>query len=64
MRGFGQIWKSKMADRDGCHLEMITQFLRYVTSFAHDADVTGDISRRSIYPPKPRCHSLYTLGVP
>ena len=30
---------------------MITQLLRHVTSSSHDADVKGDIFRRTIYPP-------------
>ena len=30
--GFGQIQKSKMADQDGRHSEMITRLLRDVTS--------------------------------
>ena len=47
---FEQIRKSKMADQDGHHSEMITQLLRHVTS-RHDADVRGDILRRTIYPP-------------
>ena len=29
----------------------ITQLLRHVTSSPHDADVKGDIFRRTIYPP-------------
>ena len=49
--GFGQIQKSKMADQDGRHSEMITQLLRHVTSQPHDADVKGDIFRHTIYPP-------------
>ena len=40
-----------MVDQDGCHSEMISQLLRQVTSSPHDADVKGDVSRRSIYPP-------------
>ena len=43
--------KSKMADQDGRHSEMITQLLRHVTSSPHDADVKGDIFRHTIYPP-------------
>ena len=39
-----------MADQDGRHSEMITQLLRHVTSSRHDADVKGDIFRRTIYP--------------
>ena len=50
-RGFGQIQKSKMADHDGRHSEMITQLYRHVTSSLHDADVKGDISRWSVNPP-------------
>ena len=49
--GFGQIQKSKMADQDRRHSEMITQLLRHVTSHRHDADVKGDIFRHTIYPP-------------
>ena len=37
--------------QDGRHSEMITQLLRHVTSPAHDAQVKGDIFRRTIYPP-------------
>ena len=40
-----------MADQDGRHSEMITQLLRHVKSSPHDADVKGDIFRRTIYPP-------------
>ena len=40
-----------MADQDGPHSEMITQLLRHVASSPHDADVKGDIFRRTIYPP-------------
>ena len=43
--------KSKMADQDGRHSEMITQLLRHVTSQPHDVDVKGDIFRHTIYPP-------------
>ena len=39
-----------MADQDGHHSEMITQLLRHVMSSRHDADVKGDIFRRTIYP--------------
>ena len=35
----------------GPHSEMITQLLRHVTSPPLDADVKGDIFRRTIYPP-------------
>ena len=49
--GFGQIQKSKMADQDGHHSEMITQSLCHVTSQPRDADVKGDIFRHTIYPP-------------
>ena len=40
-----------MADQDGRHSEIITQLLRHVTPSRHDADVKGDIFRRTIYPP-------------
>ena len=40
-----------MADQDGRHSEMITQFLRGVTSQLHDADVERDSFRYTIYPP-------------
>ena len=40
-----------MADQDGRRSEMITQLLRHVTSSPHDADVKGDILRRTIFPP-------------
>ena len=40
-----------MADQDARRSEMITQVLRHVTSSPHDADVKGDILRRTIYPP-------------
>ena len=40
-----------MADQDGRHSEMITQLLRHMPSSSHDADVKGDIFRRTIYPP-------------
>ena len=40
-----------MADQDGRHSEMITQFLRHLTSSPHDGDCKGDIFRLSIYPP-------------
>ena len=56
---FGKIQKSKMADQDGHHSEMITQLLRHVRSSPHDADIKGDIFRPTIYP---RCHSFYILG--
>ena len=49
--GFGQIQKSKMADQDGRHSEMITQLLRHVTSSPRDADAKGAILRRTIYLP-------------
>ena len=49
--GFGQIQKSKMADQDGRHSEMITQLLRHVTSSPYDANIKGDIFRHTIYPP-------------
>ena len=45
--GFAQIQKSKMADQDGHHSEMITPLLHHVTSAAHDADVKGDIFRHT-----------------
>ena len=48
--GFGHIQKSKMADQDSRHSEMIMQLLRHVTSPPHDADVKGDIFRRTIHP--------------
>ena len=57
---FGKIQKSKMADQDGHHSEMITQLLRHVRSSPHDADIKGDIFRPTIYP---CCHSFYILGV-
>ena len=40
-----------MADQDGHHSKVITQLLRHVTSSPRDADVKGDIFRRTIYPP-------------
>ena len=40
-----------MADQDGCHSERIMQLLRHVASSRRDADVKGDIFRRTIYPP-------------
>ena len=46
--GFGQIQKSKMADQDGRHSEMIAQLLRHVTSEPRDADVKGDIIPREL----------------
>ena len=49
--GLGQIQKSKMADQDGRHSEVITHLLRYVTSSSHDALPKGDIFRHTIYPP-------------
>ena len=45
--GFGKIQKSKMADQDGRHSEMITELLRHVTSSRHVADA------------KSRCHYFY-----
>ena len=33
------------------HSEMITQLLRHVTPSRRDADIKGDIFRRTIYPP-------------
>ena len=41
-----------MAGKDGRHSELITQLLRHVTSSHHDADLKGDIFRRTIYPPR------------
>ena len=40
-----------MVDQDGRHSEMITQLLRHMTLSPHDADVKGDILRRTIYTP-------------
>ena len=40
-----------MADQDGRHSEMTTQLLRHVTSSPHDADVKGNIFRRTMCPP-------------
>ena len=40
-----------MADQDGRHSKLNTQILRHVTSSPHDAEVKGDIFRRTIYPP-------------
>ena len=40
-----------MANQDGRHSDMITQLVRDVTSSPHDADVKGEILRRTIHPP-------------
>ena len=40
--------KSKIADQDDHHSEMITQLLRRVTSSLYDADIKGDICRPTI----------------
>ena len=40
-----------MTDQDGRPSEMITQLLRHVTSQPHDADVKGDTSIHTFYPP-------------
>ena len=37
-----------MADQDGRHSEMITQLLRHVPSSPPDADVKGNIFRRTV----------------
>ena len=47
--GFGEIYKSKMADQCGRRLE-INYFPRHVTSSAHDADLKGNNFRRTIHP--------------
>ena len=49
--GFRQIEKSKMADQDGRHSEMVTQLLCHLTSSTHDADIKKDSFRHTIYPP-------------
>ena len=48
---FGQIQKSKMANQDGHHSEMVTQFSRHVMSSPHNSEVKEDIIRHTIYPP-------------
>ena len=45
--GSGQIKKSKMADQDGHHSEMIMQLLRHVASWPHDVDIKRNIDRRT-----------------
>ena len=50
LRGFGNIQKSKMADQDGRYTSIMTNFLSHVTPSLHDADLKGDIFRRTIYP--------------
>ena len=37
--------------QDGHRSEMITQLLSHMSSSDHDADVIGDIFRRTVYPP-------------
>ena len=49
--GFGQIQQSKMAVHNDRHSEIITQFLPHLASSPHNADVKGDIFRRTNYPP-------------
>ena len=49
-----------MADQDGGHSKMITQLLRHVTSYPHDADVKGDTFRHTIYPPNLVAIVLYS----
>ena len=48
--GFGQIQKSKMANQEGRHSEMVTPLLRHVTSQPANPDVKGDLFRHTIYP--------------
>ena len=40
-----------MADQYGRHSDIMTQLLRHVASPSLDADVEGNIFRRTIYPP-------------
>ena len=52
--GFWRIWTNQEIQDGGPrwpHSEMITQLLRHVTSYPHDANVKGDIFRHTIYPP-------------
>ena len=48
---FGKIQKSKMADQDGPHSDMISSLLWCVTSSPHDVYAKGDIFRLTICPP-------------
>ena len=40
-----------MVDQDGLRSEIITQLLRHVTSSSYDADLKGEIFRRTVYHP-------------
>ena len=56
--GFGPIQKSKMADQDGRHTEMITHLLPHVKRSPHDADApftleVSELQKGEESPPPP-----------
>ena len=50
--------KSKMADQNGCHSDIMTQFLCHVTISRHKTDIKGDIFQAYYLPSNSRRHSF------
>ena len=52
-----------MADKDGGHLEMISQYLRHVTSYPKNAVAKKDLFQTNCLTSKCCCHTLEILRV-